>query len=133
MTEPKSPRLTLHEADSSPIRDLVDRLVDAPRVRAASIIRNLSRHKVDLALLSVVASVDERWRVGRKPVPLPAGSDGAEKMRRAIAEILAEHPAAIYPALLALSDAVDEHDPRPRVDIRTAPYTPPPEIPRRVK
>lgn len=121
----KSPRLTLMDANSSPIRDLVDRLVDAPRVRAASIIRNLPRHKVDLALLSVVASVDERWRVGKKPVPLPAGTDGEEKMRRAIADILAANPEAIYPALLALSDAFAEHDPRPRADIRTAPYTPP--------
>lgn len=121
----KSPRLTLMEANSSPIRDLVDRLIDAPRVRAASIIRNLPRHKVDLALLSVVASVDERWRVGRKTVPLPAGTDGEERMRRDIAAILAKNPEAIFPALLALSDAFAEHDPRPRVDIRTAPYTPP--------
>lgn len=124
MTE-KSPRLTLLEANSSTTRDLVDRLIDAPRVRAASIIRNLPRHKVDLALLSVVVSVDERWRVGKKPVPLPAGTDDEERMRRDIAAILTKNPESIVPCLLALSDATAAHDPRPRVDIRTAPYTPP--------
>lgn len=113
MTE-KSPRLTLMEANSSPIRDLVDRLIDAPRVRAASIIRNLPRHKVDLALLSVVVSVDERWRVGRKTVPLPKSDAETERMRAKITDILTANPEAILPALLALSDAAAQHDPRHR-------------------
>lgn len=112
MSKPKRPRLTLMDARIGPIPDLVDRLIDAPNVNAASIIRNLDRHRVDLALLHIVSSVDERWRVRNKPEPLPAGTPDQEKMRRDIAAILTKNPHAITPCLLALSDAVAEHDPR---------------------
>ena len=70
MSKPKRPKLTLLEARSSRTADLVDRLIDAPNTTAGSIIRQLPREQLDLALLHVVSSVDERWRV-RKPVPLP--------------------------------------------------------------
>lgn len=111
MTKPKRPRLTLMEARSSSTADLVDRLIDAPNTTAASIIRNLDRHRVDTALLHVVSSVDERWRV-RKPLPLPPSDEATETMRAAIADILTANPAAILPTLLALSDATAAHDPR---------------------
>ena len=120
MTKPKRPRLTLMEARSSRTADLVDRLIDAPNTTAASIIRNLDRHRVDTALLHVVSSVDERWRVRNKPEPLPAGTDDQERMRAAIADILTASPELIYPALLALSDATAAHDPRHRDDDKAA-------------
>lgn len=110
---PKRPRLTLTDARASRTADLVDRLIDAPTVNAASIIRQLDRHRVDLALLHIVSSVDERWRV-RKPLPLPPSDEATEKMRAAIADILTATPEAIVPALLALSDATAQHDPRHR-------------------
>ena len=113
MTKKKRPRLTLLEARIGPIPDLVDRLIDAPNVNAASIIRNLDRHRVDLALLHVVSSVDERWRV-RKPLPLPPSDEATEAARSKIAAWLTEHPEAIVPTMLALSDATAAHDPRNR-------------------
>lgn len=112
MAKPKRPRLTLMDARIGPIPDLVDRLVDASNVNAASIIRQLDRHRVDLALLHIVASVDERWRVRNKPAPLPAGTEDQEALRRDIAAILEANPHVIYPALLALSDATATFDPR---------------------
>lgn len=118
MTKQKR-RLTLMEARASRTADLVDRLIDAPNTTAASVIRNLDRHRVDLALLHVVSSVDERWRV-RKPVPLPPSDDETEKMRRKIAAILEANPEAIVPCLLALSDATSHHDPRRRDDDKAA-------------
>ena len=111
MTEKKRPRLTIGEARESRTADLVDRLIDAPRARAASIIRQLDRHAVDLALLHTVISVDERWRV-RKPLPLPESDEETEIARAKIAHWLTDHPEAILPALLALSDATAAHDPR---------------------
>ena len=114
MAKPKRPKLTLLEARSSRIADLVDRLIDAPNVTAGSIIRQLPREQLDLAMLHVVSSVDERWRVRSKPEPLPAGTPDQEKMRAAIADILTASPELIYPALLALSDATAAHDPRHR-------------------
>ena len=108
----KRPRLTLMEARIGPIPDLVGRLIDAPNVNAASIIRQLDRHRVDLALLHIVSSVDERWRVRNKPEPLPAGTADQERIRTAVAAILAQAPEAIVPVTLALSDAVAQHDPR---------------------
>ena len=120
MAKPKRPRLTLMDARIGPIPDLVDRLVDASNVNAASIIRQLDRHRVDLALLHIVSSVDERWRVRSKPAPLPAGTDDQERMRTAIADILTANPAAIVPALLALSDATAAHDPRRQDDDKAA-------------
>lgn len=116
MSKPKRPRLTLTEARQTRTADLVDRLIDAPNVNAASVIRSLDRHQVDLALLHVVSSVDERWRVRNKPQPLPAGTVDQEKMRTAIATILAQSPESIVPCLLALSDATAAHDPRNRED-----------------
>ena len=110
---PKRPRLTLLEAKSSRTADLVDRLVDAPNTTAGSIIRQLPREQLDLALLHIVSSVDERWRV-RKPVPLPPSDEETEKMRRKIAAILEANPEAIVPATLAISDATAAHDPRRR-------------------
>ena len=112
MAKKKSSRLTLLEARSSRIADLVDRLVDSRATTAAAIIRQLPRHQVDLCLLHAVSSVDERWRVRKKPEPLPAGTDAQERMRTAIADILTANPAAIVPCLLALSDATAAHDPR---------------------
>lgn len=44
--------------------------------------------------------------------PLPAGTTAQEKMRRQIAAILEANPQAIYPCLLALSDATATFDPR---------------------
>ena len=114
MTKQKRPRLTLMDARIGPIPDLVDRLIDAPNVNAASIIRQLDRHRVDLCLLHAVSSVDERWRVRNKPEPLPAGTPDQEKMRRDIAAILEANPHAVIPCLLALSDATSAHDPRNR-------------------
>lgn len=124
MSKSKRPRLTLMEARSSRTADLVDRLVDAPNTTAGSIIRQLPREQLDLALLHIVSSVDERWRV-RKPLPLPASDEETEIARRKIADWLAEHPEAIVPASLALGDAVKAWDPRPRLDIRDTPHTPP--------
>lgn len=120
MTKPKRPKLTLLEARSSRIADLVDRLVDAPNVTAASIIRQLPREHLDLVALHIVSSVDERWRVRNKPEPLPAGTPDQEKMRTAIAAILEANPHAIVPCLLALSDATAAHDPRHRDDDKAA-------------
>ena len=114
MSKPKRPELTLLEARSSKTADLVDRLIDAQNVTAASIIRQLPREQLDLALLHAVSSVDERWRVRSKPEPLPAGTDAQERMRTAIADILTASPELIYPCLLALSDATSHHDPRRR-------------------
>lgn len=107
-------KLTLTEARQSRTGDLVERLIDAPNVTAASIIRRLDRHRVDLALLHIVSSVDERWRVRDKPLPLPASDEATEKTRRIIADILTASPEAIIPTLLALSDATAAHDPRNR-------------------
>ena len=109
MTKPKRPKLTLLEARSSRTADLVDRLIDAPNVTAGSIIRQLPREQLDLCLLHVVSSVDERWRVRSKPEPLPAGTPDQEKMRAAIADILTANPHAVIPCLLALSDATARH------------------------
>lgn len=109
---PKRPKLTLLEARASRTADLVERLIDAPTVNAASVIRQLDRHRVDLALLHVVTSVHERWRVRAKPLPLPASDEETEIARRKIAAYLAEHPEAVLPTLLALSDATAAHDPR---------------------
>lgn len=114
MTKQKRPKLTLMDARSSRTADLVDRLIDAPNTTAASIIRQLRREQLDLALLHAVSSVDERWRVRSKPEPLPAGTPDQEKMRAAIADILTASPELIYPCLLALSDATSHHDPRRR-------------------
>lgn len=111
MTKQKRPRLTLMEARASKTADLVDRLIDAPNATAASIISRLDRHQLDLALLHVVSSVDERWRV-RKPIPLPPSDEETETARRKIAAWLTDHPEAIVPTLLALSDATAAHDPR---------------------
>lgn len=111
MTKQKRPKLTLMEARSSRTADLVDRLIDAPNTTAASIIRQLPREQLDLALLHVVSSVDERWRA-RKPLPLPSSDEETETMRAAIADILTTTPEAILPTLLALSDATAAHDPR---------------------
>ena len=118
MSKPK--RLTLMEAKSSRIADLVDRLIDSRATTAASVIRQLDRHQVDLCLLHAVSSVDERWRVRSKPEPLPAGTPDQEKMRAAIADILTASPELIYPCLLALSDATSHHDPRHRDDDKAA-------------
>ena len=111
MTKQKRSRLTLMEARASKTADLVDRLIDAPNATAASIISRLDRHQLDLALLHVVSSVDERWRV-RKPIPLPPSDEETETARRKIAAWLTDHPEAIVPTLLALSDATAAHDPR---------------------
>ena len=111
MTKPKRPKLTLLEARSSRTADLVDRLIDARATTAASVIRQLDRHQVDLCLLHAVSSVDERWRV-RKPLPLPPSDEATETARRKIAAWLTEHPEGILPTLLALSDATSAHDPR---------------------
>ena len=119
MTKKKSSRLTLLEARSSRIADLVDRLVDSRATTAAAIIRQLPRHQVDLCLLHAVSSVDERWRV-RKPLPLPPSDEETEKMRAAIADILEASPAAIVPTLLALSDATARHQDRTEDDDKAA-------------
>lgn len=111
MTKQKRPKLTLMEARSSRTADLVDRLIDAPNTTAASIIRQLPREQLDLAMLHVVSSVDERWRV-RKPIPLPPSDEATETMRHKIAAILVKNPHAVIPCLLALSDATAAHDPR---------------------
>jgi len=116
----KPPKLTLAAARSSRTADLIDRLIDAPTVTAASIIRQLPRHQLDLALLHVVTSVHERWRVRDKPLPLPASDEATEKMRSTIAGILEANPEAIVPTLLALSDATAAHDPRRRDDEQDA-------------
>lgn len=113
---PKRPKLTLLEARSSKIGDLVERLIDAPNVTAASIIRQLDRHQLDLALLHVVSSVDERWRVRRDPLPMPVSDEATENTRRIIADMLTASPELIVPALLALSDATTAHDPRRQAD-----------------
>lgn len=114
MSKPKRPKLTLLEARASRTADLVERLIDAPNVTAASIIRALPRHQLDLALLHVVSSVHERWRVRRDPLPLPVSDEATEKTRRIIADMLTANPELIAPALLALSDATSAHDPRRR-------------------
>lgn len=111
MAKPKRPRLTLMEARASKTADLVDRLIDAPNTTAASVISRLDRHQLDLALLHVVSSVDERWRV-RKPVPLPPSDEETEIARRKIADWLVKHPEGILPTLLALSDATAAPAPR---------------------
>lgn len=111
---PKRPKLTLLDARSSRTGDLVERLIDAPNVTAASIIRQLDRHQVDLALLHIVSSVHERWRVRGEPLPLPASDEATEKSRRIIGDMLTASPELIVPALLALSDATAAHDPRRR-------------------
>lgn len=111
---PKRPKLTLTDARASRTADLVERLIDAPNVNAASIIRQLDRHRVDLALLHVVTSVHERWRVRDKPLPLPASDEATENTRRIIRDMLTANPELIVPALLALSDATTAHDPRRR-------------------
>ena len=118
MSKPKR-RLTLMEARASRTADLVDRLVDSRATTAASVIRQLDRNQVDLCLLHVVSSVDERWRV-RKPLPLPPSDEATETMRAAIADILTANPAAIVPCMLALSDATSHHDPRRRDDDKAA-------------
>lgn len=116
MTKPKRPKLTLLEARSSRTGDLVEKLIDAPNTNAASIIRALPRHQLDLALLHVVSSVHERWRVRDKPLPLPASDEETEIARRKIAAYLEANPEAILPTLLALSDATAAHDPRHQAD-----------------
>ena len=70
--------------------------------------------------MHVVTSVHERWRVRDKPLPLPASDEATETARRKIAAYLAEHPEAIVPTLLALSDATTTHDPRRRDDDQDA-------------
>lgn len=119
MTKQKRPRLTLMEARASRTADLVDRLIDAPNATAASIISRLDRHQLDLALLHVVSSVDERWRV-RKPIPLPPSDEETETMRRKIADLLEASPHAIVPCLLALSDATARHQDRTEDDDKAA-------------
>lgn len=72
MTAPKRPRLTLRQSREDTTAELVDRLVDTPSVTAASIVRRLDRHQLELALLHVVCSLDPRWRVPARPDPPPA-------------------------------------------------------------
>lgn len=112
MAQPKRPKLTLQAAKASRIGDLADQLIDATNVSAATVIRNLDRDRLELVLLNIVSSADERWRVRHKPTPLPAGTDDQERIRTAVAAILAQAPEAIVPVTLALSDAVAQHDPR---------------------
>lgn len=116
MSKPKRPKLTLTDARASRTADLVERLIDAPNVNAASIIRQLDRHQLDLALLHIVSSVDERWRVRRAPLPMPVSDEATENTRRIIADMLTAHPEMIVPALLALSDATTAHAPRRQAD-----------------
>lgn len=123
MAHKKRTRPTLSEARSGTIPDLVDRLVDCHPGTAAARITRLDRRELELALFHVVRSVDPRWRFTR---PLPVSSDEeTEKARRKIAAHLAKNPEAIVPTALAIGDAVAEWDPRPRLDIRDTPHTPP--------
>ncbi|EYT65134.1 hypothetical protein H483_0102280 [Dietzia sp. UCD-THP] len=72
MTDPKLPRVTLREARASKTAELVDQLIDAPTVTAASKIRKLDRHQLELCLMHVVCSLDARWRIPARATPPPA-------------------------------------------------------------
>ena len=123
MTKKKRTRPTLADARSGHIASIVDSLVDCYPGTAATRITRLDRRELELALFHVVRSVDPRWRFS-KPLPL-SPDDETEKMRRQIAAILEANPHAIVPASLAIGDAIKAHDPRPRLDIKDTPYTPP--------
>src|SRR5690625_2650601 len=112
------------EARASRTADLVDRLVDCHAGTAAARIARMDRHQLELVVMHIVRSVDPRWRV-TKPLPLPASDEETETIRSRAASILAESPHAIVPVALAVGDAIKAHDPRPRLDIRDTPYTPP--------
>lgn len=120
----KKKRPTLSDARSGLVPDIVDRLVDAHPGTAAARIARMDRRELELALFHVVRSVDPRWRFS-KPLPLPSSDEETEKARRKIAAHLAKNPEAIVPTALAIGDAIAEHDPRPRANIRDTPHTPP--------
>ena len=106
-------RLTLLAARSSKVQDRIDALIDAKTGTAAKTIRQMPEDDAKLLLFAVVRSVDPRWRFPARPTTPPApGPEAQENSRRIIREMLIEHPELIYPALLALSDAADAHDPR---------------------
>lgn len=124
MAHKKRTRPTLSEARSGTIPDLVDSLIDAHPGTAAARITRLDRRQLELVVFHVVRSVDPRWRFSR-PLPLPSDDKEMESMRRRIAAILTKNPEAIVPASLAIGDAIKEHDPRPRANIKDTPHTPP--------
>lgn len=119
----KKKRPTLADARSGTIPDIVDRLVDAHPGTAAARIARMDRRQLELVVMHIVRSVDPRWRFTR-PLPLPSDDKELESMRRRIAAILTKNPEAIVPAALAIGDAIAEHDPRPRANIRDTPHTP---------
>lgn len=123
MAYKKPTRPTLSDARSGHVASIVDSLVDCHVGTAAARIMRLDRRQLELIVLHLVRSVDPRWRLS-KPLPL-SPDDETDKARRKIAAYLAETPAAIMPTMLALGDAVAEWDPRPRLDIRDTPHTPP--------
>lgn len=119
----KKKRPTLAEARSGTIPDIVDSLIDCHAGTAAARIMRLERRQLELVTLHMVRSVDPRWRFTR-PLPL-SPDDETDRARRKIAAYLAENPEAIMPTMLALGDAIKAHDPRPRLDIKDTPHTPP--------
>lgn len=119
----KRTRPTLADARSGHVASIVDSLVDCHPGTAGARIARLDRRELELALFHVVRSVDPRWRFS-KPLPV-SPDDETDRARRKIAAHLAEHPEAIVPTALAIGDAVRAWDPRPRLDIRDTPHTPP--------
>ena len=124
MAHKKRTRPTLMDSRTGMVPDIVDSLIDCHAGTAAARIMRLERRQLELVVMHLVRSVDPRWRFS-KPLPLPSSDDETEKMRRQIAAILEANPHAIVPASLALGDAVKAWDPRPRLDIRDTPHTPP--------
>lgn len=123
MAYKKPTRPTLRDARMGPIPSVVDSLVDCHAGTAASRITRMDRRELELVVMHIVRSVDPRWKL-TKPLPLSPDHE-TDKARRKIADWLTEHPEAIVPTSLALGDAVKAWDPRPRLDIRDTPHTPP--------
>lgn len=119
----KRKRPTLADARAGHVASIVDTLVDCHAGTAGARIARLDRRELELVVMHLVRSVDPRWRF-TKPLPL-SPDDETESMRRRIAAILEANPHAIVPASLALGDAVKAWDPRPRLDIKDTPHTPP--------
>lgn len=101
--------LTLMLARSGLVQERLDVLIDARPVSAASIIRRLPEDDAKALLLAAVSSVGERYRFPTGPPETPEARATAltERTRRVARDVLAEHPEALVPLLLAAGDALD--------------------------
>lgn len=105
--QPVTVRALRAAARGIPAADRLDKLIDAKPAEAARLIMSTDPDTARELLLAAVTGVHRRYRV---PAALPAEPvererETDDRMRRVIADILTEHPGAIGPAALAVTDA----------------------------